>query len=241
MTGTLGAQVRPRIVARPDNGVVVRLPGSPIRRLRLATRDRPRAGNLAHGAHAAASREQPGTGSGARATPGRPAGSRLLRGIMRGSRRNSSASSSARRSRISTPLRLAGVAGISGDGSGRRPARHRIQRHGQAGGGRLPHADRRYEWNGERHMANATDISIPEALAPVVAGVASLHDFGARPLHHVLACPVAAAPRRRISAAARTGCPLMTLPPSTTWRRCGPPATTAPARVSPWSARPISS
>jgi len=43
-----------------------------------------------------------------------------------------------------------------------------------------------YEWNGERHIANATDISIPEALAPVVAGVVSLHDFHARPLHHLV-------------------------------------------------------
>jgi subtilase family serine protease len=43
-----------------------------------------------------------------------------------------------------------------------------------------------YLWNGVRHTANGSDISIPEALAPVVAGVASLHDFGARPLHHVV-------------------------------------------------------
>jgi pseudomonalisin len=44
-----------------------------------------------------------------------------------------------------------------------------------------------YELNGERHFANATDISIPAALAPVVAGVVSLHNFGPRPLHHVVA------------------------------------------------------
>jgi subtilase family serine protease len=43
-----------------------------------------------------------------------------------------------------------------------------------------------YLWNGVRHTANASDISIPEALAPVVAGVVSLHDFGPRALHHVL-------------------------------------------------------
>ena len=37
--------------------------------------------------------------------------------------------------------------------------------------------------NGEKHVANATDISIPRALAPVVRGVLSLHDFRAKPLH----------------------------------------------------------
>jgi len=45
----------------------------------------------------------------------------------------------------------------------------------------------RYELNGRQHTANATDISIPAALAPVVSGVASLHDFGVRPQHHVIA------------------------------------------------------
>ena len=45
----------------------------------------------------------------------------------------------------------------------------------------------RYEWNGKQHVANSGDISIPEALTPVVEGVTSLHDFGARPLHHVIA------------------------------------------------------
>jgi hypothetical protein len=34
-----------------------------------------------------------------------------------------------------------------------------------------------YELNGEMHVANARDISIPAALAPVVSGVVSLHDF----------------------------------------------------------------
>src|SRR4029077_18303077 len=34
-----------------------------------------------------------------------------------------------------------------------------------------------YELSGEVHVANATDISIPEALTPVVSGVVSLHDF----------------------------------------------------------------
>ena len=39
---------------------------------------------------------------------------------------------------------------------------------------------RRYRVNGETHIANATDISIPAALAPVVQGV-PLHDFFTRP------------------------------------------------------------
>jgi hypothetical protein len=40
---------------------------------------------------------------------------------------------------------------------------------------------RRYQVDGEVHTANATDISIPAALAPVVQGVVSLHDFYSRP------------------------------------------------------------
>ena len=35
----------------------------------------------------------------------------------------------------------------------------------------------RYKVKGEEHIANATDPSIPAALAPVVVGVSSLHDF----------------------------------------------------------------
>jgi pseudomonalisin len=34
-----------------------------------------------------------------------------------------------------------------------------------------------YESNGVRHIANATDISIPQALTPAVQGLVSLHDF----------------------------------------------------------------
>jgi subtilase family serine protease len=40
-----------------------------------------------------------------------------------------------------------------------------------------------YEVNGVRHIANASDPKIPAALAPVVAGVVSLHDFMPHPLH----------------------------------------------------------
>jgi pseudomonalisin len=40
-----------------------------------------------------------------------------------------------------------------------------------------------YDVNGERHYANATDPRIPAALAAVVSGVASLHDFRSSPQH----------------------------------------------------------
>src|SRR5579872_1425699 len=39
----------------------------------------------------------------------------------------------------------------------------------------------RYQIQGAQHVANATDISIPAALAPVVRGVVSLHDFYSKP------------------------------------------------------------
>ncbi len=41
----------------------------------------------------------------------------------------------------------------------------------------------RYLVNGERHIANDRDPSIPAALAPVVAGIASLNDFFPKPQH----------------------------------------------------------
>jgi large repetitive protein len=41
---------------------------------------------------------------------------------------------------------------------------------------------RQYQVGGEMHIANATDLSIPAALAPVVQGVASLHNFFKKPL-----------------------------------------------------------
>ena len=37
--------------------------------------------------------------------------------------------------------------------------------------------------NGEKHLANNSDPSIPEALSPVVVGVLSLHNFFTKPLH----------------------------------------------------------
>jgi len=45
----------------------------------------------------------------------------------------------------------------------------------------------RYAVAGEEHWANASDPQIPEALAPVVAGVATLHNFHARPQSRIAA------------------------------------------------------
>lgn len=42
---------------------------------------------------------------------------------------------------------------------------------------------RRFRINGELHTANATDPEIPQALASVVRGIASLHDFHSSPMH----------------------------------------------------------
>jgi hypothetical protein len=38
---------------------------------------------------------------------------------------------------------------------------------------------------GEEHTANASDPEIPAALAPVIAGIYSLHDFYSKPLHRI--------------------------------------------------------
>jgi subtilase family serine protease len=43
----------------------------------------------------------------------------------------------------------------------------------------------RYVVGGELHYANANDPEIPSALAPVVRGIVSLHDFRSKPLHVV--------------------------------------------------------
>jgi subtilase family serine protease len=44
----------------------------------------------------------------------------------------------------------------------------------------------RYTVNGESHIANNSDISIPAALAGVVEGVVKLNDFRPKPLHHTV-------------------------------------------------------
>jgi len=51
-----------------------------------------------------------------------------------------------------------------------------------------------YNVNGRRHYANAQDPQIPEALAEVVAGVVSLHDFQSEPAHQPAEPAEAAAP-----------------------------------------------
>src|SRR5579863_8764936 len=43
----------------------------------------------------------------------------------------------------------------------------------------------KYTVNGEDHWANASDPQIPAALAPVVVGVASMHNYRHRPMHFV--------------------------------------------------------
>jgi len=43
-----------------------------------------------------------------------------------------------------------------------------------------------YFVNGEKHYANALDPQIPAALAPIVAGISTLHDFRKKPASHVL-------------------------------------------------------
>ena len=43
----------------------------------------------------------------------------------------------------------------------------------------------RYAVNGENHWANSADPQIPIALAPVIAGIATLHNFPRHPMHRV--------------------------------------------------------
>lgn len=43
----------------------------------------------------------------------------------------------------------------------------------------------RYLVNGEEHIANASDPQIPVALAPVIAGIVSLHDFRKKPMYRL--------------------------------------------------------
>lgn len=45
----------------------------------------------------------------------------------------------------------------------------------------------KYSTNGEEHWANSSDSEIPSALTPVISGVTSLHNFGRKPLHRIVA------------------------------------------------------
>jgi uncharacterized membrane protein len=47
-------------------------------------------------------------------------------------------------------------------------------------------AMRRYRIGGEIHSANASDPEIPEAMAGVVAGIVTLHDFHRQPMHRLV-------------------------------------------------------
>jgi hypothetical protein len=49
----------------------------------------------------------------------------------------------------------------------------------------------KYLVDGEEHWANASDPQIPTALTPVVAGVATLHNFFKKPMLHMAANPIA--------------------------------------------------
>jgi subtilase family serine protease len=53
----------------------------------------------------------------------------------------------------------------------------------------------KYVVNGEEHWANASDPSIPAALAPAVRGVLTLHNFPRHPHSTVLGTPVRSTPR----------------------------------------------
>jgi hypothetical protein len=66
------------------------------------------------------------------------------------------------------------------------PARTRIEFSGTAGAvhSAFRTAMHRYTINGTQHFANASDPSIPAALTPVVAGIASLNNFPLRAAHH---------------------------------------------------------
>src|SRR5271155_679619 len=48
--------------------------------------------------------------------------------------------------------------------------------------------------NGEEHWANANDPDIPDAFAPVVAGVRSLHNFFPKPMHQAKLAPTPRTP-----------------------------------------------
>ncbi len=68
----------------------------------------------------------------------------------------------------------------------------------------------KYIVNGIEHWANASDPQIPEALAPVIAGIASLHDFRKEPLHRV----VGTFSKSRITGSIKALSPQFTFPQS---------------------------
>jgi hypothetical protein len=66
------------------------------------------------------------------------------------------------------------------------PGKHIIEFSGTAGQVKdaFHTAIHQYNVNGESHFANASDPQIPAALAPVVVGIKSLHNFRAKPTSH---------------------------------------------------------
>jgi len=68
----------------------------------------------------------------------------------------------------------------------------------------------KYVVNGEEHWANASDTQIPSALAPAVAGIASLHNFVKKP-SYVLGSPMTRASDGRIKPVSQAS-PQFTIP-----------------------------
>jgi len=182
----LGAQVRPRIVGRPDDGVVVRIPGSTHPAVARATEVGRAPGDLPMERmlmHLRSSPEQAAALDQLLAEQQDPASPRYHAWLSPEEFGEQFGPAQEDVDAIAAWLRTEGFQ-VTEVAAGRRA----IEFSGTARQVELAFHTRinQYLWNGERHTANAGDISIPEALAPVVAGVASLHDFGAHPMHHVV-------------------------------------------------------
>jgi hypothetical protein len=189
LTGTLAAQVRPRIVARPDNGAVVRLPGSIHPLVAVATRISRAPATLPMERillRLEGSAEQEAALAQLLADQQDPASPRYHAWLTPEQFGEQFGAARQDIDTIASWLESEGFQ-VTEVAAGRRAIEFsgNVQQVEAAFHTQID----RYQWNGEPHIANATDISIPAALAPVVAGVASLHDFGARPLHRVLAAP----------------------------------------------------
>jgi subtilase family serine protease len=190
-TGTLGAQVRPRIVERPDNGVVVRLPGTVHPSVATATEIGRAPGNLPMERmllHLQSSPEQEAALVQLLADQQDPSSPRYHVWLTPEQFGEQFGAARQDLDAVAGWLQSQGFQ-VTEVAAGRRA----IEFSGAARQVEIAFRTQinRYEWNGRQHTANATDISLPEALAPVVAGVVSLHDFGARPLHHVIPSTVA--------------------------------------------------
>jgi hypothetical protein len=187
----LAAQVEPRIVEHPDNGAVVRIPGSTHPAVALATQIGRAPGSLAMDRmllQLRSSSEQEAALEQLLADQLDPSSPRYHAWLTSEQFGEQFGPAKPDLDVITAWLQSQGFQ-VTEVAAGRRAIEF-------SGAARQVEAAfhtqiNRYEWNGERHIANSTDISIPEALAPVVAGVASLHDFGARPLHHIIHSPIA--------------------------------------------------